>query len=263
MRVASQAPPRPDERLPEALERADIEIASWKAVGPEFIESWEQGEQLVLLGKTGRGKTTFASDVLDRRNAQRNANCAMFVTKKRDPTSDDLLGKGWDHIKAWPPEHKHRYPDRRDPNTQKARLILWPTYTRASTYPKDARPVFLEALDEIMEEGNWTLYLDEASYAVQSLKLRTSLDEFFTQSRSNGITLMAGSQRPVWVSRAQLSQHAWVCAFKIGDTEDARRAAEVMGDRDRYGPVLLSLGPHQFLLVDTLGDNAVVSEIGT
>jgi Cdc6-like AAA superfamily ATPase len=244
----------PEDRLPAALDRADIEVASWTAVAPEFIEKWEQGEQLVLLGKTGRGKTTFASDVLDRRHDQRNASCVSFVTKKRDSTSDKLISAGWDHIKLWPPAYAQR---------QRGKLILWPTYTKASTYPRDVRPTFLDALDEVMEEGNWTLYVDEASYAVQSLGLRTSLDEFFTQSRSNGITLMAGSQRPVWVSRAQLSQHAWVCAFKIGDSEDAKRAAEVMGDRDRYGPVLLSLGPHQFLLVDTLGDNAVVSEIGT
>lgn len=254
---------RGEDRLPDALGEAEIEVASWEAVAPEFIEAWDQGEQLVLLGKTGRGKTTFAADTLERRNTQRKANCIMFVTKKRDATSDELLGRGWDRMVKWPPSHPQRHPDHRDANRQRAKLILWPPYTKASTYPTDVRPVFLTALDEIMEEGNWTLYIDEASYAVQSLRLRTSLDEFFTQSRSNGITLMAGSQRPVWVSRAQLSQHAWVCAFKIGDTEDARRAAEVMGDRDRYAPVLLSLGPHQFLLVDTLADNAVVSEIGS
>ncbi len=249
----TQAPPAND-RLPAALERSGIEEVSWKAAAPEFVEAWDQGEQLVLLGKTGRGKTTFASEALERRHDQRNASVLMFVTKKKDQTSDDLLARGWDRIKSWPPTYAQR---------QRGQLILWPPYTKASTYPKDVRPTFLEALDEIMEEGNWTLYVDEASYAVQSLHLRTSLDEFFTQSRSNGITLMAGSQRPVWVSRAQLSQHAWVCAFRIGDTEDARRAAEVMGDRDRYRDVLLALGPHQFLLCDTLGDNAIVSEIGT
>jgi hypothetical protein len=254
---------RPEDRLPDALDHAGIEVASWEDVAPEFIEAWDKGEQLVLLGKTGRGKTTFAADALERRNEQRKASCIQFVMKKRDPTSDELIARGWDRITKWPPTHKQRYPDRRESDRQKAKLILWPPYTRASTYPTDVRPVFLTALDEIMEEGNWTLYVDEASYAVQSLRLRTSLDEFFTQSRSNGITLMAGSQRPVWVSRAQLSQHAWACAFRIGDTEDARRAAEVMGDRDRYAPVLLSLGPHQFLLVDTLTDSAVVSEIGT
>ena len=125
------------------------------------------------------------------------------------------------------------------------------------------RETFKEALDEIMEEGAWTLFMDEASYMVESLKLRTSMDEFFTQARSNGITLVAGSQRPVWVSRAMVSQHSWVCSFRIGDMDDARRAGEVMGDRDRYTKVLNVLSDHQFLLVNTNTDQAVVSKVGT
>lgn len=252
--MAYRPRPRPDERLPEALDYAGIEEVSWRAVAAEFIEAWEQGEQLVLLGKTGRGKTTFAVDVLERRHQQRQAKVCSFVTKKRDETSRQLIGAGWDRLVDWPPRYSQR---------NGGKLILWPPYTKPSTYPRDVRPTFLDAIDEIMEEGAWTLYLDEAGYIVESLKLRVSLDELFTQSRSNEITLMAGSQRPVWVSRAMLSQHAWVCAFRIGDTEDAKRAAEVMGDRDRYAPVVSALGPHQFLLVDTLNDNAVVSQVGS
>lgn len=245
---------RTQQRLEEALAAAEVEEVSWTAAAPEFIEAWDQGEHLILLGKTGRGKTSFATDVLERRRKQRKASIANFVTKKRDQTSSDLLAKGWTRIFDWPPTYAQR---------KRGQLILWPPYTKASTYPRDVRPIFMAALDEIMEEGNWTLYLDEASYMVSSLKLRTSMDEFFTQSRSNGITLLAGSQRPVWVSRSMLSQHCWVCCFRIGDADDARRAGEVLGDRERYTPILLSLGPHQFLLADTIGDNAIVSELGT
>jgi hypothetical protein len=54
-----------------------------------------------------------------------------------------------------------------------------------------------------------------------------------------------------------------VCSFRIGDADDARRAGEVMGDRDRWTPVLLGLGPHDFLLVDTIGDRGIVSRVGT
>lgn len=241
-------------RLEDSLGDSEIEVASWRQVAPDFIEAWGQGQHLVLLGKTGRGKTTFAVDALNRRHDQRDASVISFVTKKRDETSSVLLEQGWTKLVDWPPTYAQR---------KRGRMIFWPPYTKASSYPGDVRSTFREALDEIMDEGNWTLYLDEASYMVESLKLRTSLDEFFTQSRSNGITLVAGSQRPVWVSRSMVSQHAWVCAFRIGDMEDARRAGEVMGDRDRYTPVLTSLGPHQFLLVDTIGDNAVISEVGT
>jgi hypothetical protein len=227
---------------------------SWEEAAPDFIEAWGQGEHLIALGKTGRGKTTFVNDILNRRHEQREASIASVIVKKRDTTSSDLLSEGWHRITEWPPPYAAR----------KARkVMLWPTYTKASTFARDIRSTVLDAIDEIMEEGQWTLYLDEAPYFVESLKLRTSMDELFNQARSNGITLVAGMQRPVWVSRSAVSQHGWVGCFRIGDMEDAKRAGEVIGDRDRYTPVILGLQGHQFLLADTIGDRAIISEIGT
>lgn len=233
----------------EAFEVGQVEVADWDDVAPGFIDAWEQGEHLILLGKTGRGKTTFAFEALTKRWERRKASICVFVTKKRDDTTAKLH---WPTISAWPPSYQIR---------QKRRVVLWPPYTKASTYPRDVRPIFLEALDKIMDEGNWTLYMDEASYAVQSLGLRTSMDELFTQSRSNGITLLAGSQRPVWVSRGQLTQHVWCACFKIGDQDEAKRAGEVLGDRNRWTDVILNLGEHEFLLVNTLTEEGVVSQI--
>lgn len=238
---------RPDRAA--AFAAADVPVVDWQRVAPDFIEAWGQGEHLILLGKTGRGKTTFAFEALERRWKQRNASVCVFVTKRRDDTTSRLR---WPTIRQWPPSYAQR---------KGRRVVLWPTYTRASTYPQDVRPTFLSALDEIMEEGNWTLYLDEASYMVQSLRLRTSMDELFTQSRSNGITLLAGSQRPVWVSRGQLTQHVWVACFRIGDQEEAKRAAEVMGDRERFTGVIRALGDHELLLMNSLSDDAVVTEV--
>ena len=232
----------------------DIPVVSWTEAAPEFIEAWNQGEHLIALGKTGRGKTTFVNDILNRRHEQREANVASFIVKRKDSTSSDLLAEGWSRITEWPPDYRAR----------KARkVMLWPPYTRASTYARDVKSTFLEAIDEIMEEGCWTLYLDEAPYFVESLGLRKSMDELFNQSRSNEITLIAGMQRPVWVSRSTVSQHGWVACFRIGDMEDAKRAGEVIGDRDRFTPVILGLEGHQFLLVDTIGDRAIISEIGS
>src|ERR1700722_147619 len=247
--------------MTDAAYEADVPRVPWGEVAPEFIDTWQQGDHLILLGKTGRGKSTFAYDVLQRRYEQAWANVCAFITKKRDDTSGEL---GWDVIQDWPPGFKERRgPIPRQDRIPHSRLMLWPHYTRASTFPKNVKATFLDAIDEIMEGGNWTPSLDEAAYIVQSPGLRTSMDELFTQSRSNGITIAAGSQRPVWVSRAQLSQHCWVCTFRIGDIEEATRAAEVMGDRDRYKGVVATLGPHEFVLVNTVSDKAVISQIGT
>ncbi len=241
-------------RGPSAGAEARIPRDSWKAVAPECIEAGNQGEHMIALGKTGRGKTTLINDCLERRHKQRDASCCSFVAKPQDRTSSDMLGLGWFRIKEWPPTYAQR----------KARkVMLWPAYTKASTYAKDVKGTFMHAIDEIMEEKRWTLYMDEAPYFVQSMGLRSSMDELFNQARSNEITLIAGAQRPVWVSRSMVSQHCWVACFRIGDMEDAKRAGEVMGDRDRYTPVILGLGEHEFMLVDTIGDNAIISQVGT
>jgi len=231
-----------------------IPTVSWKAAAPDFIEHWGQGEHLITIGKTGRGKTTLINDVLNRRHDQRGASICSFICKVKDSTSSDLLAEDWSKLLEWPPTFAQR---------KAGKVMLWPKYTRASSYAKDARPTFLQAIDEVMEEGCWTLYLDEAPYYVESMGLRKSMDELFNQARSNEITLVAGTQRPVWVSRSMVSQHCWVACFKVGDQEDARRAGEVIGDRDRYTPVIRGLGEHQFLLVDSIGDNAIISEVGT
>ena len=239
---------------PRPEDYAEIPRVSWEEAAPEFIEAWNQGEHMIAMGKTGRGKTTFVNDVLNRRHEQRDASCLSFVTKHRDATTSDLLGEGWSRIVEWPPSYAQR---------KNRKIILWPAYTKASTYARDVRATFMHAIDEVMEEARWTLYMDEAPYFVESLGLRKSMDELFNQARSNEVTLVAGTQRPVWVSRSMVSQHCWVACFRIGDMEDAKRAGEVMGDRDRYTPVILGLGPHEFVLVDTIGDNAIISQVGT
>lgn len=233
---------------------ATIEVVPWRRLAPTFLRNWNQGQHLVLLGKTGRGKTTFEVDIMERRHDMRQAKCCSMVTKRRDETSARLIAKGWHRIYDWPPP----YAARRD-----GRIILWPSYTKASTYAKDRRATFVKAFDEIIDESNWTLCLDEASYMVESMRIRTTIDELFTQSRSSGITLIAGSQRPVWVSRSMVSQHTWVCCFRIGDSTDARRAGEVLGTKDRYTQVIQRLGAHEFLLVETIDDQAYISQVGT
>lgn len=238
-------------RLDQAAADAGVEVVPWSEVAGEFVREWGQGQHLVTLGRTGLGKSTFSFACADLRQELRGASVCTFVNKRRDDTAKR---QRWPIIQDWPPTYAMR---------RARKVMLWPRYTKASTYPKDAAPIFREALDEIMEEGNWTLYLDEASYLVESMGLRTSIDELFTQSRSNGITLIAGSQRPVWVSRAMVSQHSWVACFKIGDQDDARRAGEVIGDRNRFAPVVHTLDRHQFLLINSVSGEGVISQVGT
>jgi energy-coupling factor transporter ATP-binding protein EcfA2 len=246
--------------LEQVAADADLPVVDWDAVSDEFIGSIEQGQHIVTLGKTGLGKSTFSFVVANGLWERRGASVAAFITKKEDRTSAE---QGWIRLGEWPPSFAQRRmpPPGRPRGSESTRVLVWPSYTKASTYARDRAPVFLRAIDEIMEEGGWVLYLDEASYLVQSMRLRTSLDELFTQARSNGITLIAGSQRPVWVSRGEVSQHTWIAAFKIGDSDDANRAGEVLGDRKRFAPVIPLLEPHQILLINSTTGEGVITMV--
>ena len=258
----AQGAPRPVTRptLAQLAAEAGLPIVEWSQVAEEFLSSIEQGEHIVTLGKTGLGKSTFSFVVADGLWERRGASVCGFLTK---PEDDTATSQGWPRLSEWPPSYaQRRMPSPGRPRwTTSTRVLLWPPYTKASTYAHDRRSVFLRAIDEIMDEGKWVLYLDEASYLVQSMKLRTSIDELFTQARSRGITLIAGSQRPVWVSRGEVSQHTWIACFKIGDSDDANRAGEVLGDKRRYGPVIPALEKHQIMLLNSTTNEGVITQI--
>lgn len=240
-------PPRRPTGPAEA--EGDIPRVSWAEVSGEFVDKWDQGQHVAILGKTNSGKTTLALELCRLRIESRDAMCGVINTKARDQT---LRRTGWPIVREWPPSYAQM---------QTRHVIFWPAYSRPSTAKRTTTPRIVEILDEVMLAGGWTLFVDEMGYLVETLGLRTVLDEYWNGARSSGITLIAGTQRPAWLARSAVSQTDWTICFRINDLEDRKRAAEVLGNRDRYGPVIGQLRPHEFLLVRTITDMAVVCKL--
>lgn len=234
---------------PASGEIAGVPVVAWEEIAPEFSRRWEQGQHVILLGKTGSGKTTLALELMRERIAERDAMVAALGTKPRDQT---LRRTGWPVVKVWPPTYAQRVTHH---------LIFWPPYSKPSTARNTTRPRVVEFLDEIMIEGGWTLFVDEMAYLVETLGLRWVLDEYWNGARSSGISLIAGTQRPAWLARSAVSQGDWGISFRINDLEDRRRAGEILGDRARYSEVIGGLRRHQFVMVRTVTDTAVISEL--
>lgn len=226
----------------------EIPRAPWRRVCPELIDNWEQGQHAILLGKTGSGKTTMALELIRQRVRRRGAFAVALGTKARDRTLRDT---GWPIVRTWPPTYAQM---------QTHHVVFWPPYTRPSTARYSTKPAVIHFLDELMLEGGWTLFVDEMAYLVETLGLRSILDEYWNGGRSSGLSLIAGTQRPYWLSRSAVSQGDWVICFRINDEDDRARAAQILGGK-RYVEAIKSLRGHECLIVRTVNDTAVITEL--
>lgn len=227
---------------------------AWEEVWPEIIDGWDPGQHMMIFGRTGFGKTHAALWMLNARADDldaggREAHVAVLETKARDETLKTSL---WPIIESWPPTYRQR---------QDRRIIVWPPYRAASTNATDMKPVFTDALDAMMREGGWTIYVDETAYFIENLKLRASLDEFWNGGRSSDLTIVAGAQRPVWVNRSMTSQAKWALCFFIGDEDDRTRVGEVLGSRRRYPPVIARLKRYECLVIRTDTGRGVITKV--
>lgn len=232
----------------------DVERIRWKVLEPAFMAKWAQGEHMAIIGPTGQGKTTLAIDLLNDRVSQRGGSCVIMASKQRDDGLMKLSHNGWKIVREWPPTYEERV---------SRKIIFWPEYHKASTSASKNKQKFLDAFDGILEEQNWTVYLDEVIYYIEQLKLRTVLDEFWNTGRSSGITLVASSQGATWVPRAMMTQQSWLVTFHMKDQEIQKRIAQIGGDQRGLVPVIQDLRRHEFLLVDTLTGESYISRVGT
>lgn len=161
-----------------------------------------------------------------------------------------MLAEGWTRIERWPPDYEQRVTHR---------ILFWPPYPGVSD-PRKYRPRFVEALDGIMREGYWTVLFNEARYWTEQMGLRTQLDEMWTGSRSNGITIIAEAQGPTWINTAMREELQWGAFFRPQHRERAKDVADITGHRELYED-LARLGKHEFIIGRLRTDEFYVTKL--
>ena len=129
-------------------------------------------------------------------------------------------------------------------------------YDSFELYPrgdKQARAKeFHEALEYVYETGGWTVVIDELFYVNRLSipirnrkvhKLESDVEDLFTQGRSKHITVMAGLQRPVAVTRFAISQSKHVLAG-VMESRDAKELS--MATSRQMEGVVQSLNDYEF-----------------
>lgn len=191
--------------MPTEAPTSNITDLSWDEFKAYFFRQWQQGEHVSLIGPTGQGKTTLALELLPRRNY-----VVALGTKPRDSTLIKLQKQGYRRIRKW--------------NDRKLshRLLLWPPIGHEKDTAGQYRE-FTYALNKMYGDGSWTIFIDEARYFAEMLKMRRILILLWTQGRSNKITVVAGCQRPAFVPTEIYDQATHIFLWGDNDENNLKR----------------------------------------
>lgn len=234
----------------------------WDQLSQDFYKAWcypdgrWQPEHLAIVGPTGSGKSWFEKTVLEERATLRGSHIVLVATKPADAT---LTSLHWPVVTEWPP--KKEWNDKRDHN----QVIFW---AKAQGLNDEGRAKQRGMIEDLLHklwrpDSNIIVCFDEIAYLEQELKLKTQLQTYYREARSNGITIVANTQRPSQVNRYMWSESTWSVSFRPKDDDDAKRVAQILGNQLYYQRVFdeLDRSKHEFLLVHSLTQQSYISSI--
>lgn len=199
-----------------------IERLSWSEFEEQFV--WFQGEHVSLIGPTGAGKTTLALALLPFRKY-----CTVFGTKPKDSTLSALLRRDWTRLYEW--GDKEAAPNRWQ-GTPAQKLVLWPRF-KSMADAAHHHEIFREALHEMFVDEGWCVFVDEVRYIAKDLGLHRELNQYWLQGRSIDLSIIAATQRPVWVPPEMYNQATHLFLWRASDRRDLSRIQDISGNVDR------------------------------
>jgi hypothetical protein len=208
-----------------------------------------QGEHITIVGVTGSGKTILARELLGFRSY-----VVVMGTKRRDPELyAPFEERGYEVTDKFDPE----------PSEDESRIIFRPRMgTPDEKGRARQRDAFQGMLFEAYEAGGWTIYADELVRITSTLKLATTMEEFWTGGRTEKLTVVGATQFPVYVPLAAFDQATHLFLFNNSDRNRVNRMAEFTGRNIVMARHLIPRLPeHEFLYVNTRTGYAARSKV--
>lgn len=209
---------------------------------------WSQGEHITLIGPTGVGKTELMIRFLE------TQRWVIFLSTKRiDTTIAPLRKMGFRTIhdsKSLNPEVHPRF-------------IVAPKWDRKKldTTDKAHAQIFSNVLTRAFWQTGWTVAIDELEYINRDLGIVVPVNRLLRQGRSQGNTMILGTQRPRHVTLHAYEQATHLFIWKQSDASNVERAAELTGlSKKGITAIVSTLGHHDVLYVNTItGDTFITN----
>jgi hypothetical protein len=239
------APPKRRDRLAPQYDKTVAGEVPWERFLDGLHPSWEEGQHVSALGRTGGGKTTALVQLLDGRR-----NVVALLTKLRDPLFETLPKRGYKVVRSL-----DEWPDR-DWHPKVALHIPSTSFDRKGT---DAQAKLIRrVLHKVWRDGHTDLYVDEIAELTDLLNLKLEMRALYKEARSSGVAIIAGTQRPAWVPKEMYSQPRFLMFWRTSDRAELLAMASMNGvDPEPVRAVVAQLDNHEVLAVDTLSGEMI------
>lgn len=211
----------------------------------QMRRDWRQGQHVAVMGRTGRGKTTLARDLL----ALRGWSCVLAI-KRKDDTLETFPQAGYRIIRKWPP----RWEDRR--------VVLWAKPKSMDDMAEQRRQI-AAVLNDVYANGGWALLFDDVARIANALGFKKWIATMLSEARSSHASIVSAMTQPSSVTQA-IPSEVWrqvryhlVFYYRVGRDLDA--IADIVGyTRTELKRWMALLGPWDFLCFDDLTDSVTI-----
>lgn len=223
---------------PSAPDPIELPRAAWLAW---MRLNWGQGQHIAIMGRTGRGKTTLARDLLTLRDY-----AVALAVKRADDTLDTFPGAGYERVTRWPPAYAQR------------KVLLWARPRNFDDIQKQAL-ILRAVLNDVYENGGWGVLLDDVAYMANTLGLKKPITILLNQARSSYSSIISAMTQPSSVTQS-IPSEVWrqvrfhlVFYYRVGRDLDV--ISDIVGyTKSQLSKWMSTLGPWDFLCFDDLTD---------